>query len=563
MNPFDDPTPDIQELSRYFWNLFSIYRKSYQAAHMDGFQSLDDLSIANLEPNINQTRNSNHSETIHSSSSTKISVDVGNYLGSDSGESNPFEDDEDTVNDPRDTPTSLMSLMNEALVASERQRCSSEQGARRKFNRQGIALDRNNCNSADANMQPTNENSHIGLENMILAKPQLPPRLPPRPQDTSRPGLAPPPLPARPTGSKSSVISEPPPLVTSPTTANYYLKRETVLIPTTTSLNRRFPTSESIANIEQVGKTKSMIFSGLYAVTLNVTLRVWYLPTGENTCTFTLPDSKIYAMSFIPARPLLIWVSTERGELLELDISNGCKIFCKRFVHNVTVTMIWKHDVNMFTLDDNGGLKIWSASESGKCDFDEGRPRTLRIGTKYTATLTIGLRLWCIGGKTVEIYDLDESAESLLIKKHDLIGVYNISCISSLMSINEVYVGHEDGKVSVFCSETFVKKKVIQTSSYKITSIMGVGTKYVWIGYSVGKIAVFDTTICESWALLKDFSVYHNSSVMSLDLDETSMCMRGSMDLASISENGNLKFWDGFLTSDKIGSTNVNIKRQE
>jgi hypothetical protein len=326
------------------------------------------------------------------------------------------------------------------------------------------------------------------------------------------------------------------------------LKREAALVPVSASVNRRLPIADSLPNVEimqSIGKTKcqSVILSGFNAATLTTMVKVWYVPSGENTCSFSLPESKLTAVNFVASRGMsrYLWVGTERGELLELDSANECRLEDRKQVHNAAVTHIVRQGFHMYTLDDNGGLKIWAPDSNGRVSLAT-RPRSLRIASKISAALVQASALWCASARVVEVYNLDEDASSLLLRKLEIgIGTSGISCMAKLDAMNEVYTGHEDGNVTVFCALTYTKKKIINSSFYRITSMRGVGESSLWVGYSTGKITIFDTKAAQEWIIVKDFLGHYNSGVAEISSDEASLSFTGRMPVASVSESGHIK----------------------
>jgi hypothetical protein len=302
-----------------------------------------------------------------------------------------------------------------------------------------------------------------------------PPLLPPRPSFKSSIDISDsaPPLPARPIHRQfesMSAISE---------------KPEKKLVPTTTKLNRRYPICDKFPKVDilqSLGKAKCsyIILTGLYVLTLTTQLKVFNLTTSENIASFNIQDTKIISINVKASRlePTQVWIGTERGELLELDFVNGCKVDDRKVVHSASITHIINENFTMYTLDENGGLKIWNKDSTGTISL-ANRPRSLRISSKITNLIIHEDRIWCSVGRCVEIYNLKEDTINVFIKKIELgFGNSNISCMTFLAEQNEVYTGHDDGKITVFCLKSETKKIVVNPSIYRITSILGVG-KYL------------------------------------------------------------------------------------
>jgi WD40 repeat protein len=77
---------------------------------------------------------------------------------------------------------------------------------------------------------------------------------------------------------------------------------------------------------------------------------------------------------------------------------------------------------------------------------------------------------------------------------------------------------------------------------------------HIWVGYSTGKVAIYDISVANEWSAKKEFLIYYNSAVSSICCDVISLLYTNTLLVASVSEAGNIKIWDGFLTRDRIGS---------
>ena len=396
------------------------------------------------------------------------------------------------------------------------------------------------------------------------AKPALPPRLPPRPgarvrsESTSSLGdsksaiVAPPPLPNRPRGSQAEI---------APAEEKYgslLTRKEILNIPFTKNVNRRAPLAEGLPNTElsHNGKPKSFAFAGYSAATLHTNLRLWYIPSGENRETLSMPDVKLTAVQYLPSKVVhesgkIVWVATDKGELIEIDTETG-NISDRKMAHNSAVNHMIRYNFDMITLDEHGGLKVWYA-QGQRCTLG-GRPRGLRVMAKTAVATIVQDRLWCANGKYIEIYNLSETSSHFLEKKIEVaMGTGPITSIAWLPLMSECYVGHEDGKITVYNAVSLEKKRTVLSAIYRIMSMVAIGPSYLWVGYSTGKIAVFDTNHTnDTWSLVKDFSAYYNSGVGILVLDETSLPLLNRSHVASVSESGHIRIWDGFLTRDKM-----------
>ncbi|KAJ3020745.1 hypothetical protein HKX48_000275 [Thoreauomyces humboldtii] len=351
-----------------------------------------------------------------------------------------------------------------------------------------------------------------------------------------------------------------PPLDGAPEDRFAGLRREKLYSPDNVSTNRRLPVAEGLPNVDLYLKHSARCFavSGFYACTGGEKIRVWYIPSGDNIRTTSVGEAKIYAMAFVPTHYVedegrYLWVSLDKGEIIELDITTG-EIVDRKTVHSSIVTHIIRHHGSMWTLDEAGGLKIWSEDVDRKRVTLQQRPRGTRVGVKQTVAYPINGFLWVAAGKIIEVYHPTEESSSCFQQRFDLsitVGVGNISCFASTRMGDTVFSGHDDGKILVWDAVTLVKKRIVNAGMYPVTGLLGVGEKYLWAGHSTGKIHIYDVEhIDGEWCAVKEFQAYHSASVDELVIDERSVFLSGRLQVASLSHNGQIRIWDGFLSRD-------------
>ncbi|KAK5672553.1 hypothetical protein QVD99_001312 [Batrachochytrium dendrobatidis] len=402
----------------------------------------------------------------------------------------------------------------------------------------------------------------------------------------------PPPLPTRPSARRANMSLESSmstpcfseiigPPTTNFATLNRYaslMTKEFIYDPITRIVNRSLPIAPRFPSdgVHHKGPVNTFTFSGLHAATGYVSCRLWDIPTATNSHFYTpATDQKphFFAVCFIPSRQIsldntVIWASIERGELIEMDVATG-KLLDRRIIHNATVTHIIRHRFTVYTLDDNGGFKIWTAGNDGRVDL-ASRPRGLRVSAKQTSMLVDTVdgidRLWTVSGKQIEVFNLEVDALALVERKISLsTSVGPISAITSLPAKRMVFTGHEDGKITVFDSLLLVKLWTVQVALYRISSLVGVGKSFIWAGFGTGKIAVYDVAFQsseqgtagvnanaaqpsgQSWAIVKEFAAYSNAGVTHLAVDDSSLAFDGQLLVGSVSESGHMRFWDGML----------------
>ncbi|KAI8905732.1 Endonuclease/exonuclease/phosphatase [Powellomyces hirtus] len=338
------------------------------------------------------------------------------------------------------------------------------------------------------------------------------------------------------------------------------LRREKLYSPDNVSTNRRLPVAEGLPNSDLYLKhsTKCFAVSGFYTCTGGEKIRVWYIPSGENIKTVSVGESKIYAMAFVPTHYMedegrYLWVSLDKGEIIEVDITTG-EIVDRKTVHSGTVTHIMRHHGHMWTVDDNGGLKIWAQDSTRKRVTLQQRPRAVRVGVKQNVAFVVNCYLWSAAGKVIEVYRPVEEGAPCIQQRFDLtitVGIGNVAGFASTRKGDTVFSGHDDGKILVWDATTLAKKRIVNAGMYPVTALLGLGDKYLWAGHSTGKIHIYDVEhIDGDWSALKEFQAYHSASVDELVMDERSVFLSGRLQVASLSHNGQIRIWDGFLSRD-------------
>eukprot|EP00842_Homolaphlyctis_polyrhiza_P003581 jgi/Hompol1/4223/HPOL_006989-RA len=248
-----------------------------------------------------------------------------------------------------------------------------------------------------------------------------------------------------------------------------------------------------------------------------------------------------------------------------MDVESG-DLLDRKTTHSGPITHIIRHHFTLYTLDETGGLKIWSANRDGDVLLSS-TPRALRISPRQSHVIIDRNHLWAASGKRLEIINLSLDAPALVERRVDVsFSVGQISALASLPAKCEIYVGHEDGKISVFNALTFEKKRTYQVAFYRVSSLLGVNESHLWAGFGTGKISIFDVDYNngDSWSLVKEFLPQspQNSPVVGLYVDDTSLLTLGQLYIASVLESGIVRIWDGLLTDFRIDSLMHSYERQ-
>ena len=264
-------------------------------------------------------------------------------------------------------------------------------------------------------------------------------------------------------------------------------------------------------------------------------------------------EEKLQCAAFVRANDILkegkiCWIALDKGEIMEFNVQTG-EVEYRSFAHLAPVKIIVQGKKLMYTIDENGGLKVWDINpEYGMVDL-RGKPRSLRIQPRQLFAVPVNNYLWTASLKSVDVYDLEEDSQCFSVKKLDVaMGIGSITGMTFLDRREEIITAHECGKVTIYNSLTMEKKYCVQLNSYKIQSILAVGESMVWVGFGTGKIVVYRINEKGGWRAILDFPAYVNSGVVSLDLDDTSLLSVGNLTIMSVSDGGIVKFWNGLLT---------------
>ncbi|KAL1914808.1 uncharacterized protein VTP21DRAFT_7900 [Calcarisporiella thermophila] len=440
-----------------------------------------------------------------------------------------------------------------------------------------------------------------------------PPSLPPRPNTLPEPsatGATPPPrLPPRPTGAAidrvkavATTVKKPsdsirpelpsilpsgtdlsePPLPPRPLARSGSLARSTSIrstatfssssnaesgsftlmaetFPDVTASNRNPPdfSPHKRLEVQSRANSRSLAVAGSFVVTGTHSIRVWDLNTGENIHVHTYKNDKfVTSLGFRPARNpeeegRYVWCGMSDGGLIAMDCHSGTIVESRSTAHSKAVNHILRYqNSQLWTLDDNGVLQVWSDKEAGYVSL-ERTGRQFRVALKQNVALVAGDHLWTASGRTLEVFDPVQTG-SMVIRPIQLsMGIGNITTMTCLGS--NVYIGHDDGKVSVWDARSCVKNAIVPISIYGISCLLGVGD-YLWAGFNTGKIYVYDMNKAP-WLVVKDWKA-HSSTVQTLQLDYSSLLKSDRfqtehrLQVASMSDQGNIKMWDGLMGLD-------------
>ncbi len=325
--------------------------------------------------------------------------------------------------------------------------------------------------------------------------------------------------------------------------------------PDSSQANRRPPQFHQGAQ-EIPTKFDSRVFDmcGQYICTTGYVTRVWDLSRGEQIFSLSHGETvKMTSVTFKPGQNLesegaRLWIGSNIGELHEIDVATQA-IVATSAVHNRReIIRIIRNRKDIWTLDDEGKLFVWCAEEFRMPSLKYSH-HAHRLPKGHTFSLTVQGMLWYATGKEVRIFKPGhEVSFSVLQQPLSQPGTGDItSGAYTCRQGGRVYLGHADGKVSIYSSKDYACIGVTKVSDYKINAIAFVGEN-LWTAYKTGKIYVYDTS-CNPWKVKKDWRA-HDGPTASMLLDPSSIWTLNRLQVASLGQDNCIRLWDGMLEED-------------
>jgi hypothetical protein len=304
-------------------------------------------------------------------------------------------------------------------------------------------------------------------------------------------------------------------------------------LPTT-----EFKVTGSYAAVQQIGKQPNPILDGLVSMhgfEILVAGKVVYIPSSEVVSSHELVSL------FLTPPSNARWILSSTGSDLTLtDMDSGDS--SKTFAHSSPVSFIIDSESGVITVDDGGGVRVWSYTESAS-QFFSTRPKALRVAAKPSLVVVSILYplLFTHNGKILEMYTLAEEAGSILKAKIDTcsgIGFGNANAICMEVAVVELnvvgspsritkpksellFMGFDSGHISIYSSSERIA--IVQLTQYKITALCWCANR-LWVGLGTGKILVLEfewigevsVSGCAMVTVVLEFQAHHNSSIQHL-----------------------------------------------
>jgi hypothetical protein len=325
--------------------------------------------------------------------------------------------------------------------------------------------------------------------------------------------------------------------------------------PDSSQANRR-PPSFSRGAQEIPTKFDSRVFDlcGQYLCTTGYVTRTWDLSRGEQIFSLSHGETtKMLSVIFKPGQSLedegaRLWIGSNIGELHEIDLVTHAVVSTSAVHNRREVIRILRHKKDLWTLDDEGKLFVWRAEEHRTASLKYSH-HAHRVPKGHTFSMTIHDKLWYATGREVRVFRPgDDASFSVLQKPLSQPGTGEItSGTYTSREGGQAYLGHADGRVSIYAVEDYACVRVIKASDYKINAISFVGEN-LWTAYKTGKIYVYDTSH-NPWKVKKDWRA-HDGPAASMLLDRSSIWTLDRLQVASLGHDNCIRLWDGMLEDD-------------
>ncbi|KAF2455646.1 hypothetical protein BDY21DRAFT_324299 [Lineolata rhizophorae] len=308
-------------------------------------------------------------------------------------------------------------------------------------------------------------------------------------------------------------------------------------------------------------ETKLFSICGEYVVSSGYVTRVWNAMTGEVIMNQAHGETvKVTAIAFKPAADAdregeTVWLGTNSGEMYELDIPAQSVSVSKLNAHpHRQIIKIYRYAAEMWSLDEDGKLHVWPPDETGVPGLAQ-TPNSFRLPKGHSASIVLGGYLWLACGKEIRVFYRDVKANTFNPVSTRVLSQPGAGDVTSCALISaepdNVYFGHNDGKVTIYSRKDYTCLKVVSVSLYKISALVGVG-EYLWAGFNTGMIYIYDTKT-HPWKAMKDWHA-HDNPIADIVVDKTSIWKFDRLQVASIGTDNMIRIWDGLLRDDWLES---------
>ncbi|EHK41925.1 hypothetical protein TRIATDRAFT_322072 [Trichoderma atroviride IMI 206040] len=329
--------------------------------------------------------------------------------------------------------------------------------------------------------------------------------------------------------------------------------------PDSSSTNRRPPFIKK-GCYEISPKYDPRIFDvcGQYVCTTGPLTRVWSMLDGEQIVSLAHTEGvKATAVSFKPSADpdhegSKVWIGTNLGEIMEVEIATERISMSKPGIHGKSeVTKIYRHLNEMWTVDEGGNLHVWGPDASGEPNLNNYPHQSFKIPKAETFSIVVGDELWQATGKQLRIFAPTQDNHrpfQVLARPITIEGAGDVTSGTVMKGHpGKVFLGHVDGKVSIWSTSDYSCKTIVNVTTWKINTLSGVG-QYIWAGYNTGKVCVYDIAQTP-WVVLKEWQA-HDSTILGMKVDFASSYQLDQLQVVSLGADSRIKVWDGMLQDD-------------
>lgn len=300
--------------------------------------------------------------------------------------------------------------------------------------------------------------------------------------------------------------------------------------------------------------------SGEYVCTSGHLTRVWSLADGELLMSLAHTEGvKATAVAFKPAADpreegTKLWVGTNLGEIMEIDVATHGITVSKGSVHGrYEVIRIYRHFNELWSLDEGGTLLVWGPDSDGVPNLSSNLSQNYKVPKAHTFSMVVGDEFWHATGKEVRVFAPTVDGRNqfqVLVRPMVAEGAGDVTA-GTLVKTHpgKAFLGHSDGKISIFSTSNYSCLSVVNLSTWKISALTGAGP-YMWAGFNTGKVCVYDMGVTP-WIHMKEWQA-HDNPVVKMKADPASSYKMDTMHVLSLGADNKVKIWDGLLQEDWI-----------
>ncbi|KAI9497417.1 Endonuclease/exonuclease/phosphatase [Zychaea mexicana] len=265
-------------------------------------------------------------------------------------------------------------------------------------------------------------------------------------------------------------------------------------------------------------------------------------------------NDKVCALEFAPTleprqEGQYLWVGSKDGELVVIDTMSGKVIARPHSTHTQAIIWILRYkNTEMWTIDEGGVLNVWEVLDGIRLVEEHV------VTPRAAAALIVGRELWMATTRAFEVHrfgvhNLQQQQQQQPGPRvripNELGDIVQLTTVP--YHVGKIFIGHGNGKVSVWDAKTMERLEVITVSMYAISCMVSLGEYHLWMGFNTGMIYVYDTRP-ERWLVVKLWKA-HESGVTNFVVDKIGLALdEPTVQVVSLDSHGYASFWDGLLS---------------